>query len=321
MLKVLKQLLKAFFTLNKGEQRAIIILLVLTVLVTIFNLLLPRFITTQVSDHTQFEASVRSFRNEQQSIFDSIQIDRLQSRGELDLALAQQKLKPFKFDPNNLPEELWKQMGLTERQIKVIKNYEYKGGSFRTPKDLERMYCISEAEFQVLKPYINIKSPFKTMSDNPIEIKKRKYNQKKKKVPNYQIVDLNAADTAELSRSLYFPEWLAKRVIKYRDLLGGFSEFSQLNEVYGIDSNRVKKLRNYIIVDPTNLEKINLNTGEFKRILKHPYISYDITKEIVNSRKKEGEYKSTEELIDREIISESLYIKLKPYLTVKGIDN
>lgn len=320
MLKLIKQLLKAFFTLNKGEQRAIIILLILTIIVTIINLLLPQYISFQLTDHSQFESTVTSFRSEQQSIFDSIQIERLQSRGELDLVLAQQKLKPFKFDPNNLPEELWKRMGLTDKQIKVIKNYELKGGSFRTPQDVERMYCISDAEYQVLKPYINIKSPFKTISNNPIEVKKRKYNQKKKKEPRYQFVDLNAADTAELSQSLYFPMWLAKRVIKYRDLLGGFSDFGQLNEVYGIDSNRVKKLRNYIFVDPTHLRKININTGEFKQILKHPYISYDITKDIVNSRQKKGAFKSTEALVDREIISESLYVKLKPYLSVKTED-
>ncbi len=317
MLKLLKQLLSAFFTLNKGEQRAIVILLVLTLLVSVFNLFLPRFFPVQRTDHSQFELDVESFRTEQQSIFDSIQIERMQSRGELDLAMAQQKLRPFKFDPNHLPEELWKQMGLTDKQIKVIKNYELKGGSFTSPKDLRRMYCISDAEYQVLKPYIAIKSPFKTMSANPVQQRKQAHIQKVKKQPIYKLVEINTSDTAELSKNLHLPMWLAKRVIKYRDLLGGFASFNQLHEVYGLDSTRIIKLRNYIVVDPNEVRQINLNKSEFKEILRHPYISYDITKDIVNSRKKEGDFKTIEEIVDRDIITESLYVKLRPYLTVK----
>lgn len=317
MLKLIKRLLSAFFTLNKGEQRAIIILLVLTLLVAVFNLILPQFFPVQITDHSQFESDIASFRTEQQSIFDSIQIERLQSRGELDLVLAQQKLKPFKFDPNHLPEELWKQMGLTEKQIRVIKNYESKGGSFTSPKDLQRMYCISDAEYQVLKPYIRIESPFKTMSENPVQQRKQAYIQKVKKQPQYQLVEINTSDTLELSKNLLLPMWLATRVIKYRDLLGGFASFNQLHEVYGLDSIRVIKLRNYIVVDPNEISKINLNTSEFKELLRHPYISYDITKDIVNSRKKEGNFKTTEEIVERGIITESLFIKLRSYLTVK----
>lgn len=319
MLNKLKQLFRAFFTLNKGEQRAIIIVLILILLVTMINILLPLFIPHKLTDFSQFINQIEDFRHEQQSIFDSVEIERLQSRGELDLVLAQQKLRPFKFDPNRMPEELWKKLGLTDKQIKVIKNYEAKGGTFTSKADLKRMYCISDAEYQILEPFIRIKSPYKTMIDSPLEEGRIKASKYRKKSTRYKMVELNSADTTELTNNLHLPKWLANRVLKYRDLLGGYSYASQLTEVYGFDSNKLKVIENYIIVDPTVVTKIDLNESSFKELLRHPYISYAITKDIVNYRFENGGFTSVNELVNNELITESLFIKLKPYLTVKTL--
>ena len=45
----------------------------------------------------------------------------------------------FYFDPNGLPVSKWKKLGLTEKQITVIKNYENKGGRFEKPSDLQKI--------------------------------------------------------------------------------------------------------------------------------------------------------------------------------------
>lgn len=317
MLNRLKRFFLAFFTLNKGEQRAIIILLFLTLIVVIINLFLPRFFSEKKTDYSQFINDIESYRAEQQSIFDSIEIERLQSRGELDLEMARQKLRPSNFDPNNMPKELWKQLGLTDKQIKVIKNYEAKGGTFTSKKDLKRMYCISDAEYQVLEPYIKIKSRFKPAMESPLLDRKIQVNKVRPKKLVYKIVEINDADTTALTNNLHLPIWLAKRIIKYRDLLGGFSYANQLTEVYGIDSNKLKTINDYVVVDPTLVKKLNINESTFKELLRHPYISYEITKGIVKYRSERGRFMSTDELVERNFISESLYIKLRPYLTVK----
>lgn len=317
MIKRLKRLTKAFFTLNKGEQRAIIILLVMALCVSVFNLLIPLFVTHKQFDHHNFIRQVEEFREEQKKISDSIETVKLQNRGELDLERARQKLKPFEFDPNDLPVELWKKIGLTDKQIGVIKNYENKGGIFLQKEDLKRMYCISEAEYQVLEPYIIIKSTSKTINENKPE-KRVKEVISGRKEPAYKLVDLNSATAAELTENLHLPEWLAGRVVKYRNLLGGFAYVSQLAEVYGFDSLQIDKLGKYISIDLTQIKQIDLNNSTFKEILHHPYISYEITKRIVNYREKHGKIKSVEELVDSNLISKSLFIKIKSYLRIKA---
>jgi competence protein ComEA len=313
MIKRLKSLFKNFFTLSKGEQRAIIILLILVILITWINFFLPTFIQKTPPDFSKFKNEIEAFREDQQYVADSLAIIQLQNRGELDRALAQQKLKPFKFDPNDLPAELWKKMGLTDQQIEVIKNYERKGGTFTQKEDLKRMYCLSDAEYQVLEPYITIKSPYKTISENQPE-RLRTVPNPVNKEPVYKVVELNSATSQELTESLHLPEWLSKRVVKYRDLLGGFSNDSQLAEVYGFDSSRIEKLDDYITIDLTNIKQLDLNSSSFKEILHHPYISYEITKQIANYRENHNGFKTIEELVDSNIVSGSLFIKLKPYL-------
>lgn len=309
MLSNIKQWFRSFFTLSKSVQRGILFLIILIIILIIINLLLPYFVNNTNTDFSEFKSEIEEFRKTQQTIADSIRIEQLQNRGELDEVLAKQKLKPFPFNPNMLPEEAWTELGLSEKQIKTIKNYEAKGGKFRKKEDLKKMYCISDAEYNILESFIRIPSEFKS---KPSPSKKKTV---KKKI-RYLTLEINSADSSAFVTSLKMAPWIAKRVVNFRNILGGFSKAQQLKEVYGFDAAYYNKIEKYITIDTSLITKININISSFKEILRHPYISYDITKEIANHRKKEGPYKSTNQLIDLGILSESSFIKLKPYLSV-----
>lgn len=309
MLNNIKQWFKSFFTLSKSIQRGILFSIFLIIILIIINLLLPYMVKNTYTDFSEFKSEIEEFRKSQQTIADSIRIEQLQNRGELDEVLAKQKLKPFPFNPNMLPEEAWAELGLSEKQIQTIKNYEAKGGKFRKKEDLKKMYCISEAEYNILESFIRIPSEFKS---KPSPSKSKPI---KKKI-RYLTLEINSADSSALVNSLNIAPWIAKRVVNYRNILGGFSKAQQLKEVYGFDATFYNKIEKYITLDTSLIIKININTSSFKEILRHPYISYDITKEIVNQRKKEGTYGSTVRLIELGILSESLFIKLEPYLSV-----
>jgi DNA uptake protein ComE-like DNA-binding protein len=311
MLKNILHWLRSFLTLNKSEQRGILLLIILIIIIGLFNLLLPVIISEKNDFETNtYKNEITAFISAQQKAEDSVRIEQLQSRGQLDEQLAMQKLHPFLFNPNGLPEELWLKLGLTKKQIKAIKNYEAKGGKFRKKEDLSKMYCISEAEYNILEPYINIPQEFKTIS---VQASNKPKVQKKR----YLITEINTADSAVFVRSLGISPWIASRIIKYRTLLGGFADAEQLKEVYGFKASEYEQIKSYIRVDTSLIRKININKADFKEILRHPYISYEITKKIVNYRSENESFKSLEELTEQEILSPSLYIKLKPYLVIK----
>jgi len=317
MSKRYKHFVNTFFTLNKSEQRGIFILVALILIVLSMNLLMPYFFQTEKTDPSAFFNEIENFRQSQQFITDSIRIERLQNRGELDYTLANEKLKPFPFNPNRLPEELWQKIGLTKKQIKSIKNYEAKGGKFRRKTDLKKMYAISEIEYTILEPYIRIPSSFKSRSESQIIDDKLKYENTKRLRTTYKLVEVNTCDSTALTNNLKLSPWLARRVIKYRTLLGGFYSKIQIAEVYGFDSAQLARRMNFISVDTSKIQKLNINTGTFKQLLRHPYVSYEITQYIVNTRLEKGPFKSTEALMDDEVVSEMLYRKLRYYLTTE----
>ena len=315
MFKKFKDWFNPFFTLSKSEQRGIVLFSFLILCVITFRLFMPYFEDNEEVDNSEFLKEMEAFYQVQQHLSDSIQIERLQNRGELDRELAARKLNPFPFNPNQLPEEQWILLGLTPKQAKSIKNYEAKGGKFRSKADVKKMYAISDIEYQILEPFIIIpeeEKPDKTIKkEYPDSQPKKSYPPKKTR----QTVEINSADSALLVDNLLLSPWLSGRVIKYRNLLGGYYNAQQLSEVYGFKTNTLDNSLPFIQVDTLLISKIDLNKATFKEILHHPYISYEMTKGIVNKRDR-GKYNSVNELRELNIIPDTIFVKVRPYLII-----
>ena len=59
------------------------------------------------------------------------------------------------FDPNQLNEKQWENLGFTGKQVKTILKYkEIVGGNFTSKEQLKKCYSISEEKFAELEPYI-----------------------------------------------------------------------------------------------------------------------------------------------------------------------
>ena len=172
------------------------------------------------------------------------------------------------------------------------------------------MYVVDSLKYERLKDWIQIRSS-KT---------KRNWNKKVQVQAQAQAevrVDINKCDSAELVLVRGIGPVFAKRIIKYKSLLGGYHSEEQLMEVYGLDSSKYHQIIDQILIDNTyELFKLNINKSSFRELLKHPYISLDFTKFIVN-RRKEKEFVNLNELFDSTLISETDFQKLLPYLKLK----
>ncbi len=63
----------------------------------------------------------------------------------------------FYFDPNTLNEAGWKKLGVKDKTIATIHNYINKGGKFRQPADLKKIWGLHEKLVSALLPYVRIK--------------------------------------------------------------------------------------------------------------------------------------------------------------------
>ena len=309
MLHWFKQLIRDFFGLSKAEQYGIIVLVSMILIFSVVYLLLPELVKPNSYINEAFIEKVKLFQKNQQQIRDSIQIEKIQSSGQLDEELARRRLHPFKFDPNKLPDELWLELGLTEKQIKQIRKFEAKGGKFYVKEDVKKLYCISDAEYKILEPYITIKSPFKSTGD---EIIRSKVN----RTPTYRYTEINQADTNILKANLKLPYWLGRRVVTYRTKLGGFYNKHQLLEVYGMKERYYKRIKKYIEVDTPVITKICINQVGFKQLLRHPYCDYNLTKKLFHARNEAGGMFSKRNELLQIINSDPKGLKLMHYLYI-----
>ncbi|WP_424962308.1 ComEA family DNA-binding protein [Ekhidna sp.] len=134
-----------------------------------------------------------------------------------------------------------------------------------------------------------------------------------KETAKIEIKDLNKATAEELQFVKGIGPAYSERIVKYRKLLGGFADTTQLNEVYGLQPETIKELfKHFQILSDVN--SIEINTDSLKVLSKHPYINYDLARIILNYRQQHGDITSPEELLKIKAIDERTFLRLKPYL-------
>ena len=207
------------------------------------------------------------------------------------------------FDPNKISIEKWEYFGINEKTAKTIQNYLKSGGSFSQKEDLKKIYGLTIEEYLILEPYVEIESKSSNKKISYEEIKKN--------------IEINSADTSSLKMLPGIGKVLAGRIIKFRDILGGYFKKEQLLEVYGLDKDTFSKIEKYLIVDSTLIKKINIQTAQFKELHKHPYLDYQETKAILQYREIMDGINSVSELLENQIISSDTYHKISPYLSIR----
>jgi len=100
------------------------------------------------------------------------------------------------------------------------------------------------------------------------------------------VIDLNRADTLDLQRLRGIGPSFARRITGYRARLGGFVSVDQILEVYGMDSVRFLGIKSNLKVDTLIINTLNLNSISFKDLIAHPYMPFELAKEIILYRKK-----------------------------------
>jgi competence protein ComEA len=226
----------------------------------------------------------------------------------------------FYFDPNTLSTEGWKKLGLREKTIGTIQNYLNKGGHFYKPADLQKIYGLFPDEFARIEPYIRIENverqsgfAYKTSNENF----QANATPALPKVSRYKNVDINSADTSSLISLPGIGSKLAARIVSFRDKLGGFYSVEQVKEAYGLPDSSFQKVKQYLSISNASVKKININTATKDEMKMHPYIKWNLANAIVEYRNQHGEYKTVEEIKKIMAVTEEVYNKASPYLSVQ----
>lgn len=228
--------------------------------------------------------------------------------------------REFLFDPNHLSETGWTRLGVRARTIQTIMKFVSRGGSFKKPEDLSKIYGLSKADYERLLPFVKIERPKEL--NNP-EKRYQKHEEfpaspaEPAKTHEVTAIEINSADTTALIALPGIGSKLANRIINFREKLGGFYSIDQVAETFGLPDSTFQKIRQYLFCQPNLIKVHNLNTASIDALKSHPYIRWKLANAIINYKKQHGEFASTEEILKIDLIDKQLYTKLQPYFTVK----
>ncbi len=185
----------------------------------------------------------------------------------------------FLFNPNDVTDLQMRQLGFAPESRKHLTNYRNKGGQFRYKKDLLKITKIDTAMLHKLQAFVQLPE-YKTKS---AKLKYKPFPKQKPKAKKWTL-DLNTADAEALQKIPYIGAKRAKIIINYRKALGGYHHISQLEEVYGMDEKSIAFIHKHGRIATVKIAPISINRAEFKALLRHPYLEYEMVKTICNHR-------------------------------------
>jgi competence ComEA-like helix-hairpin-helix protein len=162
------------------------------------------------------------------------------------------------------------------------------------------------------------KAAYENITSEDINSLKGYYRIKAKedKAPQ-KIINIKTADTTEVKSLRGIGSSFAKRIIKYRNMIGGFISKEQLKEVYGLDQDKYDQIEAFIKVDPNDIVKININSATVDELKTHPYIDWKMANSIFFYRQSHGNYTQVEDIKNSDLITDELFSKIAPYITVQ----
>jgi DNA uptake protein ComE-like DNA-binding protein len=202
----------------------------------------------------------------------------------------------FKFDPNKIDHKTWQKLGFSPKQSSLIINRIKNIRGVKKVEDMLKLVVIDSSNFEKIRPYVTIDKSF-VDSVYPAKI------------------DINRAKIVDLKQVNGVGDSLAKRIILYRDALGGIVQMWQLKEVNMLDSIVNIELRKLFYVDKSFVpNKIDINNDDLDKLNNHPYINYRLAKSIVDFRTNFRKFSSLQELRQITELSEARFNKINLYL-------
>jgi competence protein ComEA len=282
--------LKDYFSFNKKERNGILLLSFILFFLILFYQFSYLLKTDAKTDFSDFEKVIAELEHAEVKI-EKIKKDSL-----------------FLFNPNELNDDGWLALGLSQGKLKALRNYQESGGYFKQKEDLQRCYAFGDDFYNTIKEYVIIPEIDKLQNSNK-GIKANSHQP----ITITQIIELNHADSLALISIKGIGPFYTKQILKYRQQLGGFISYEQFTEIWGLENLELKNFKQQTSIDTLHISKTNINTATIENLRNHPYLNYKQAKMIVNYRQQHGNYQQLKDICKIKPISLELFRKIAPY--------
>ncbi len=324
-------LIQEFFKFNRNERRGISILFVLVVILIYFRYRhkLVTYLYPEILHEEDFDNRIPSdsINLVSQAIIEQPKEKYTPSTGRSKSSNPQtnqskfiadkkekiksksltRKYKIQNFDPNKIDSVSLVQMGINRYAISNWMKFRRKGGRIDSSEKLQSIYGLKEHEFDRIKDHLIFRTTTKKgRFVDKTTIPKQKFN---------IVLDINSATAEEFQKLRGIGPVFSKRIIKFRDLLGGFQNVDQINEVYGIEDSLFNTLIPHLQCQATKaFNYIPINEISQDSLKKHPYVNWKQAKLILQYRDQHGDFSDAEAFRKLRFLKEDDFRRIIPYL-------
>ena len=263
---------KSYFQYSKSQRSGIFLLVVLCVICQLaFFYLGPSMENSENSEKQKWislQSKVDSLKVEKQNYIPKI----------------------YPFNPNFITDYKGRKLGMSVAEIDRLLNFRKTNQYVNSASEFQKVTQVSDSLLSTISPYFKF----------PDWVNKRKANHYKpfeKKTEKIVLLDINHATKEDLIKIYGIGPALSDRILKQKELFGGFVSLKQMDDIWGLPPEVIEDLNKYFIVTALpRVKKIDINNASIKELMLFPYFKYALAKSIVTYRSMNGDFKNSEDL-------------------------
>ncbi|RBN49005.1 ComEA family DNA-binding protein [Flavobacterium psychrolimnae] len=208
------------------------------------------------------------------------------------------KPKIYLFNPNFISDYKGYKLGMSVQEIDRLLAFRKENKYVNSAKEFQNVTKVSDSILNVMAPYFKF----------PDWVNNKKQNTKFKEYTSYQnqafakkekivFIDINEATKEDLVKIYGIGDAISIRILKQKELLGGFVSMEQMKDVWGLSPEVIENLNTHFkVLALPRFKKIEINNASLKELSQFHYFRYSLAKEIVTYRSMNGNIKNIEDL-------------------------
>lgn len=265
------------FYLTKKERNGLCLIAVVISLVILFLLVRndfsgpQKFTFNELNNHTASNQAIKASKSNSEN-------PKTQKFGQKKEHIENQR---FEFDPNTISKDSLTKLGVSKFASDNLIKYRSRG-KIKSFQQFSNIYGMEEIASE-LEAYIKIPTnpPVATLFkkdttsqsifDKAIKDTSTTISVNNKKSKKEYHFELNTVDSFELQLLEGIGPFYARKIITYRDKLGGFYSVDQLYEIEKIPKETIDKIIPHLETDASKINQLNANAATADDLAIHPY--------------------------------------------------
>jgi competence protein ComEA len=284
--------------------------------ISVFTLIGLLFCTTIIYLYIHWNPPIPDFAIEQLKLYED-QVDSGSSITNSTSHSNENKLTSF--NPNKVTVQELNSLGIPVKTASAWIHYLMKGGKFKQPADVKKIFGMNETLFNKIVPYILLEDERKELITALPEIKLK------------MAIDPNTATYEELTQA-GFSGKMSNTLIHYRATGKAFTSMNDLLKIYGMNDSLLQTLSSYIhftepirsspliapamVLSSATTVSFDLNKADTTMLKSLPGLGHVLASRIISYREKLGGYFSIDQLKEVYGLQDTTFARIRSRLTI-----